>query len=181
MTAVILQSQKYNHAPHMEWPAILVEQSPARTVCYAAPETVVTHHSKGLQFVLGRHALCVYEPDAWFNTMFDFDDRGDLLEIYCNVALPYVFDARLLTWVDLDLDVVLTPESGAFVVDDDEFVEHAARFGYPDVVIERARATESMLLDRFDRRAYPFEWLTFDAALAGLEVPTSFFEGIGLD
>lgn len=179
MTAITLQAQKYDRAPHMEWPATLVGQSPSRIVCYAGPETIVTHHSKGLQFVLGRHALCVYEPDVWFNTMFDYDDHGDLLEVYCNVALPYAFEADLLTWVDLDLDVVLTPGSDAFVADEDEFVEHARHFGYPETVVANARAAASLLLDRYVRRVYPFAWRTFAAALTGLEVPTSFIEEIG--
>ncbi len=170
VTPITLLAQKYNRAPHMEWPATMVAQTASRTVCYAGPQTVVTHHSKGVQFALGRHALCVYEPDAWFNTLFDFDDRGDLLEIYCNVALPYELNAGLLTWVDLDLDVVLTPESSAFVADEEEFIAHAARFGYPEEVVSRARETVSLLLDRYHRRAFPFEWRKLDAALAGLDV-----------
>ena len=50
--------------------------------------------------------------------------------------------------VDLDLDVVRHRDSGvAELLDEDEFLEHQRRYGYPDDVIHRGREAADLLLD----------------------------------
>jgi protein associated with RNAse G/E len=142
----------------------------SRLVCCADPETIVAHHSKNLQFVLGRNVLCVFERDVWFKRLLDFDQDGRLLEIYCEVALQHVSEPGRVSWIDLDLDVALTPGSDAFIAGEDEFEANALRYGYPTKIVEQARSTASLLLDRYQRGDYPFKWRTLDAALADLGI-----------
>jgi protein associated with RNAse G/E len=119
---------------------------------------------------MDHYSLNVFQRNDWFNSMLNFDREGNLLLIYCNVTMPYSFDSGSLTWVDLDLDVVMAPESPASLVDADEFEAHSGEYGYPEHVVERSRATAAMLLDRAGSGGFPFRVDDLDATLAGLGV-----------
>ena len=45
---------------------------------------------------------------------------------------------------------------GTAILDEDEFEEHSAAFGYPDGVVARARATAGELFAAIDARREPF-------------------------
>lgn len=166
---IAVRALKYDRRPHLTWRSGLVYNSPTGLVCLAPPGTVCTHHGKGIQFQIDHYGLSVFPRGAWFNAMLDFDAEGRPLQIYCNVALPYVADAQGIEWVDLDLDVVMAPGMAAALVDEDEFTANARAYRYPDCIIERARATASALLDLAGRRAFPFRADCLDAVMAGLE------------
>lgn len=165
---IAVRALKYDRRPHLAWRGGLVYDSPAGIVCLAPPGTVCTHHGKGIQFRIDHYGLSVFSRDTWFNAMLDFDPEGRPLQIYCNVALPYTADARSIEWVDLDLDVVMTPGATAALVDEDEFAANALAYRYPARVVERARTTASALLDRAGRGAFPFHWDGLDTVMAAL-------------
>lgn len=117
---------------------------------------------------MDHYALCVFLRDEWFNAMFDFKPDGSPLMIYCNVTLPYSVDSEGLSWVDLDLDVVMPAGSRASVVDVEEFEAHSCVYAYPESVVERARATADMLLDREKHGEFPLRQGDLDDVLARL-------------
>jgi uncharacterized protein len=64
-----------------------------------------------------------YFFDRWFN-LFEIHDRDDdaLKGWYCNVGKPAVFESEdCLAYVDLALDVWMTPQGRQTVLDEDEF------------------------------------------------------------
>lgn len=55
-------------------------------------------------------------------------------------------DGWLVEAIDLDLDVVRTSDGRTWIDDEDEFAEHSVRYGYPENVITRTRATAEAVL-----------------------------------
>ncbi len=165
---ILLRALKYDRSPHLEWRAELIDESASRKICLTPPGTECIHHGRGFTYAMDHYALCVFLRDEWFNAMFDFKPDGSLLMIYCNVTLPYSVDSEGLSWVDLDLDVVMPSGSNASVVDVDEFEAHSCVYGYAASVVERARATADMLLDREKHGEFPFWPGDLDAVLARL-------------
>ncbi|WP_152361332.1 DUF402 domain-containing protein [Microlunatus speluncae] len=83
---------------------------------------------------------------------------------YIDITTPPEFgrdeDGWVLGAVDLDLDVVRSADGRVWIDDEDEFVDHAVRYGYPADVITRTRATADEVLGAVLAGAEPFgtEW-----------------------
>jgi hypothetical protein len=78
--------------------------------------------------------------------------------VYCDITTPPAWrgDAEV-TMVDLDLDVVRRrPRDTVELLDEDEFVEHAARYAYPADVVAAAQGASRELLAAVASRTGPF-------------------------
>jgi protein associated with RNAse G/E len=87
--------------------------------------------------------LLLPRTDWWTAT---FNDEPQATEIYCDITTPVEVGAELVTMIDLDLDVVRRRDGTLYVDDEDEFAEHQVRYGYPDEVIQAARASCDQLV-----------------------------------
>ena len=77
--------------------------------------------------------------------------------IYVDIATPATWvNAHRVEMIDIDLDVVRRQDGLVEVLDEDEFLEHRARFDYPDWLVDRARATAAELIFKLEAREEPF-------------------------
>lgn len=78
----------------------------------------------GMPFKRGDRFLEVYFADRWYN-IFEIYDRDDglLKGWYCNVTRPAVFEAGVVRYVDLALDLLVFADGRQLVLDEDEFAE----------------------------------------------------------
>jgi protein associated with RNAse G/E len=97
-----------------------------------------------------------YWFDRWYNVFRFTEPSGDLRNYYCNINLPPVIEGNVLSFIDLDMDVVVAPDFTCRVVDQDEFHDNASRFGYPAEIQERAMAAVDELLALVQTRQFPF-------------------------
>ncbi|MHB8647084.1 MAG: DUF402 domain-containing protein [Thermomicrobiales bacterium] len=83
--------------------------------------------------------------DRWWNVIAGYDAAsGDLRGYYCNVARTPRWQREpepVITYADLDLDLVVFPNGRVELHDEDEFADYAARYSYPARTVERARRT----------------------------------------
>lgn len=152
----------------MACPHRILIQDAARTVCWAPAGTVATHHTRQAQFPYQYHCLYLQPHDAWYNALVLYDRAGQLSQVYCNVALPPEISPGRIDWVDLDLDVSLYADGSVELLDEDEFAAHTPLYGYPQAVVEGARAAARLLLDRAAAGADPFYTGTLPETLARL-------------
>lgn len=154
--AIRVCSTKYDGSPHWEFDSWFVhEEGPL----------LITHNFAGQEYQTwkGPHT----EPydirnhfwaDRWYNVMRCEKPRAGGLEYwYCNITTPAQYDGEWIRYVDLDLDVIVAADGTSRVVDEDEFLEHSRRMGYPPDVIDRARRAVDELLSLVHRGAFPFE------------------------
>lgn len=71
-----------------------------------------------------------YWTDRFFNLSEVFDERGNLIEIYINIASPLQTAGDELHYIDYELDVVKFPGKPAHIIDQDEFEEAIRLYGY---------------------------------------------------
>jgi hypothetical protein len=91
-----------------------------------------------------------YYTDRWYN-VYEIRDRGDgaLKGWYCNVAKPaFVEGEGVLSFVDLALDLWVTPGGAQTVLDEDEF----AALDLDMETKSRARAALEELKAEFSRK-----------------------------
>lgn len=65
-----------------------------------------------------------YYDDRWYN-IFEVHDRDDerIKGWYCNVCQPACFEDGIVSYVDLALDLWVSPDGRQTVLDEDEFEE----------------------------------------------------------
>lgn len=71
-----------------------------------------------------------YWFDRPYNLLEVYRPHGELEEIYVHVASPMVVKNGEILYTDYELDVVKPAGDVATIVDEDEFVEATARYGY---------------------------------------------------
>ena len=97
-----------------------------------------------------------YWLDRWYNIFRFSEPTGKLRNFYCNVNSPPHFDGRVLSYVDLDIDVLVNPDFSYQILDLDDFEQNAKLFGYPAEVQSRARRAVDELINLIGARSFPF-------------------------
>jgi protein associated with RNAse G/E len=83
--------------------------------------------------------------DHWYNVFRFVRPDGQLHCYYCNIALPAKWAAGELSFVDLDIDIVVGADNSVKVLDEDEFETNRVVFGYPaDIILGVQKAIEEV-------------------------------------
>jgi len=150
-----VRTYKYDGAAHRSWPAQVQYQDGPLLVLDAEFEQAVEHDLLG-RIACGTISTEYYWLDRWYNVFRFAEPAGPLKSFYCNVNVPPVFDGTVLSYIDLDLDVLVKPDLSYQVLDLDEFETNAARYGYPAELRRNAQAALAELIGLIDSRAFPF-------------------------
>ncbi|HEY9282160.1 MAG TPA: DUF402 domain-containing protein [Pyrinomonadaceae bacterium] len=153
---VRVDSLKFDGRLHRSWPARLARRAGALVVLEGVFETEVRHALLGT-IAAGTLSTEFYWTDRWYSVFRFREPSGRLRCYYCNVNRPAEFDGAVLSFVDLDIDVLVAPDFSHTVLDEDEFETHAAEFGYDETLRARARESLSELLRLIEARAFPFD------------------------
>ena len=70
--------------------------------------------------------------------------------------MPPRFDGTQLTYVDLDIDVLVEPDFSYRVLDLQDFEDHARHYNYPTAIQIEARRALDDLIHLIETRAFPF-------------------------
>lgn len=104
----------------------------------------------------GTHSLEYYWLDRWYNIFRFAQPDGSLRNFYCNVNVPPTLDDDTLTYVDLDLDILVAPDFSYQILDVDDFEENAKLYNYSTEVQANARNALTDLIKMIETREYPF-------------------------
>jgi uncharacterized protein len=154
--SVEVRVAKYDGREHRRWPARVVKQIGPLLVLDAVFDNEIEHDLIGT-IASGTISTEYYWLDQWFN-VFRFSDRGGALKsFYCNVNMPPSFDGRVLSYIDLDIDVLVKPDFSYQVLDREDFEENALVYDYPLDVRENAHAALEEVIRLIETRSFPFD------------------------
>jgi protein associated with RNAse G/E len=153
---VRVDSLKFDGRLHRSWPARLVRRAGSLLVLEGVFETEVRHPLLG-HIRAGTLSTEFYWTDRWYSVFRFREPTGQLRNYYCNVNRPAEYDGETLSFVDLDIDVLVAPDFSYTVLDEDEFEAHAAEFGYDEALRARVRLALDELLGLIETRAFPFD------------------------
>jgi len=145
--------RKYDGAAHRDYPARRLTEDDLGIWLGVTKGTPSVYHGRPsveqIPFVL------LVPHDAWWTVMFNPPPRTS--EVYCDIASPARWEGNTVHLIDLDLDVVRRRTTGLVELrDEDEFVEHQRRFGYPDELVAQARAAAEWLYGALGDGTEPF-------------------------
>lgn len=147
---------KYDGLECRRWNARVARREESLIILDAEFEFDVEHNLLG-QIRHGTKTVEYYWLDRWYN-VFQFlanDDRTRLW--YCNINVPPTFDQNVLSYVDLDIDILVRPDFSYEVLDIEEFEINAERFGYSSETKEQAHRAVSDLISMIETRQFPFQ------------------------
>jgi len=152
---ITVQTFKYDGTEQRRWKAQISRQHDSLIVLDAKFEEEIQHPLLG---TIAPDTLSIeyYWLDRWYNIFRFVQPAGDLRNFYCNVNLPPLLQEKVLSYVDLDIDVLVGPDFTYKILDEDEFAINAQRFNYPPEVRRRSWQALDELIKMIENRAFPF-------------------------
>ena len=152
---IIVSVLKYDGREHRRWRARVAKREGSLLILDAVFEEEIKHDLLGT-IALGTVSTEYYWLDRWYN-VFRFSDTGcQLKNFYCNINQPPSFDGRVLSYIDLDIDVLVAPDLTYKILDLDDFEANAQAFAYPEDVQANAHGALKELTGLIEARAFPF-------------------------
>jgi uncharacterized protein len=152
---VTVRVLKYDGAEHRRWSASLTRREGSLIVLDAAFEFDVQHHLLG-DIQRGTRTIEYYWLDRWYNVFRFLDGDDETRLYYCNVNMPPKLEDEVLTYIDLDIDILVQPDLSYQVLDLAEFGANAERYGYPEEIKRHAHGAVDELISMIETRQFPF-------------------------
>lgn len=146
---------KYDGAEHRRWRAKLLCQENTLLFLDAQFEEEIRHPLLGV-IAAGTVSLEYYWLDRWFNIFRFLEPTGETLNFYCNIIIPPRLQENVLSYIDLDLDILVAPDLSYSILDEDEFIANAERFKYPLEVQRCAQRSLKELIALVESQQFPF-------------------------
>jgi protein associated with RNAse G/E len=154
--SIVVRVNKYDGLEHRRWPAHLVEQAGPLLVLDAVFHEEIEHDILG-KVAFGTLSTEYYWLDRWYNVFRFSDPDGKFQKFYCNVTMPPSFQDGVLSYVDLDIDLLVKPDFSYRVLDLEDFEQNTSRYGYSREVQEKAHAALAELIKLIEARSFPFD------------------------
>ncbi|MCU6791581.1 DUF402 domain-containing protein [Paenibacillus sp. WQ 127069] len=152
---ITVQALKYGDRLHYEWSTTLLEQTDTHIFVLGEQGRKLKHYTKDQIFTVENWTIEFFSFDSWFTVSADVVG-GEINQYYCNINQPAKIQDNVVSFVDLDLDLVYRNDRW-MVVDEDEFASNAIKFGYPSELIQRARTELEGLQERISKKLFPFD------------------------
>ena len=152
---IVVSVLKYDGREHRRWPARIARVEGPLLVLDAVFEDEIEHDLLGT-ISSGTLSTEYYWLDRWYNVFRFSAPDYELKNYYCNVNQPPSFDGRVLSYIDLDIDVFVAPDLTYKILDVEDFEENARRYAYPKDVQANARRAVDELTGLIESRAFPF-------------------------
>jgi len=152
---LIVRSCKYDGRVNRSWPVRLLRREGTLLVVEGVFETEVRHPLLG-HIRAGTLSTEFFWTDRWYSVFRFREPDGRLRNFYCNLSTPPVYEPGGITFVDLDIDVLVAPDFSCRVLDEEEFELHAEQYQYPPDFRRRTREALAEVFDLVARREFPF-------------------------
>ena len=153
--AITVRVLKYDGAEYRRWHARLAQREGSLIVLEAAFEFDVQHHLLG-DIQRGTRTIEYYWLDRWYNVFRFLNSDGSTRLFYCNVNTLPTFADGVLTYIDLDIDILVQPDLSYQVLDLEEFAANAALYVYSREIKRQAQAAVDELISLIEKREFPF-------------------------
>ena len=151
---ITVNSRSYDGSIRRSWTCELIERQVPLLVFVGEFDDDVDHPDLG-RIEKGTVSYEYYWFDRWYNIFRFHLPNGELRNFYCNISMPPQFDGEVLDYVDLDIDIVVWPDLRHTVLDREDYVANARRFGYPPEVNAKVEDTLNELLELIASRDLP--------------------------
>jgi protein associated with RNAse G/E len=155
LDAITVRVLKYDGTEYRRWNARLERQDDSLIVLHAAFDEEVQHELLG-NISCGTRTIEYYWLDHWYNVFRFLEEDLTTKLFYCNVNVPPAMSGGVLSYIDLDIDILVQPDFSYQVLDLEEFAVNALRYGYSEQIKRQARSAVDELASLIETRQFPF-------------------------
>lgn len=152
---IVVRSCKHDGRVRRSWPARVARLEGSLIVLDAFFAEEIKHNLIGT-IEAGTLSTEFFWTDRWYSVFRFQAPGGRLLKFYCNINTPPTFESGALTFVDLDVDVLVQPDYSFEILDEDEFERHAELYGYPEAYRSKVQEALDELRHLIEYRRFPF-------------------------
>ncbi len=152
---ITVRALKYDGSEHRRWTGRLLRKEGSLIVLDAIFPDEISHELLGT-ITSGTSSIEYYWLDRWYNVFRFAKPSGQLRNYYCNINAPAQFDGQDLSYVDLDMDILVEPDYSYQVIDRDDFDRNAIHYGYSDETRANALRALDELTALIQTRSFPF-------------------------
>ena len=149
-----IQAKKYDGRIRKVWYGGVLSESPELIVLVAKFEEDVHHNDLG-HIKAGTISFEHFLFQKWYNIFRFHQPSGELLAYYINISMPPILEGNTLSYIDLDIDVVVWPDKLVNVLDLDDFEKNQLKYGYPEEVIKNAEGSLKDVLELIEAGNLP--------------------------
>lgn len=146
---------KYDGTEYRRWDATVAERHESLIVLDAEFAEEVQHHLLG-DISRGTRTIEYYWLDRWYNIFRFLETDGSTKLFYCNISMPPAIHDGVLSYIDLDIDILVQPDWSFEVLDLEEFETNATQYGYSEQVKAHTQQTLADLISMIRTREFPF-------------------------
>lgn len=151
-----INSRKFDGEIHRSWHVELLSSKNGLYEFHGVFDFDVDHSELGL-IEKGTRSFEYYWKNKGYNVFQFFEPGGNFRNFYCNIIMPPNFGDRVVDYVDLDIDVLVSEDFTVKILDLDEFEINARKFGYSDELRKDVDEDLATLFALIDRRDFPFD------------------------
>ena len=152
---IVVRSCKHDGRVSRSWPARVARREGSLIVLDAFFAEEVRHTLIG-NIAAGTLSTEFFWTDRWYSVFRFQTPSGRLLKFYCNINTPPTLEPDALSYIDLDVDVLVQPDYSYQVLDEDEFERHAELYQYPPTYRARVREALEEIRHLIHTRQFPF-------------------------
>jgi len=153
--SVYVRSYKYDGRLQREWPARFVRSEGSLIVVEGFFAGEVVHPLLGV-IKAGTRSTEFFWTDRWYNVFLFREPTGEARNFYCNLGTPARLADGALSFVDLDVDVLVRTDFSFQILDEEEFEAHAELYVYPPLYRRRVQESIVELVSLIEGRQFPF-------------------------
>lgn len=150
---VRIDQRKWPDSPHWHFDARWLGEDDYGTWVFVSADTVVQRGDEAPR-LSGVDFVGLIPRDAWWVVEFYREHASHT--VYINIGTVPSWDGDRVTQVDLDLDVIRTPNGTIEIIDQDEFAEHQVTLAYPPDLIRSAESAAFRAADLLRAGTEPF-------------------------
>lgn len=154
-----IESYKHNREIHRVWYENIVLHSDEDIIIGGNDRTLVQEPNGKLRHSKD-HAIFYFNKRHNFNIIKIFDRANPYF--YCNISSAFTCKDNVLTYIDYDLDVIVSEGMSYTILDEDEFILHKEKYGYSKRLVDLLRAELMILESWIDERKDPFNQAFID-------------------
>ena len=143
---VLIRVLKYDGTERRRWFGRVARHDGPLVVVDAVFDEEIQHDLLGT-IASGTVSKEYYWLDRWYN-VFRFNNR-----FYCNITQPPQLKDGVLSYVDLDIDVLVESNFSYRILDEEDFEASS----YPTEIQDCARQGVEELIKRIENRSFPFD------------------------
>jgi uncharacterized protein len=147
---------KRDGTEYRRWQANLRHREDPLLIFDAEFDVDVSHELLG-EIQRGTRTVEYYWLNRWYNIFRFLDPDGSTRLWYCNVNMPPKLEDAILSYIDLDIDILVRPDLSYQVMDLDEFEANSNRFGYSADEKAHAHSAVDELVSMIQLAQFPFD------------------------